>query len=129
MNLLKIITIHEAVKTVSRLFPHLITLGRVISLSQGHYLNTGQHKHRINTNTNQTSMPYVEFEPTIASERAKTVHALDRSVTVTGVLNNNIPKYLQALHVSDEVYNLSSSSNIYIHSFRFFRENMFLICI
>jgi hypothetical protein len=32
-------------------------------------------------------MPLVEFEPTIlASERAKTVHALDRSATVTGVI-------------------------------------------
>jgi hypothetical protein len=30
-------------------------------------------------------MPWVVFEPTIpASERAKTVHALDRSATVTG---------------------------------------------
>jgi hypothetical protein len=30
-------------------------------------------------------MPLVGFEPTIAtSERAKTVHALDRSATVTG---------------------------------------------
>jgi hypothetical protein len=30
-------------------------------------------------------MPWVGFEPTIpASERAKTVHALDRSATVTG---------------------------------------------
>jgi hypothetical protein len=30
-------------------------------------------------------MPWVEFEPTIAaSERAKTVHALDLSATVTG---------------------------------------------
>jgi hypothetical protein len=30
-------------------------------------------------------MLYVRFEPTIlASERAKTVHALDRSTTVTG---------------------------------------------
>jgi hypothetical protein len=30
-------------------------------------------------------MPWVGFEPTIpASERAKTVRALDRSVTVTG---------------------------------------------
>jgi hypothetical protein len=30
-------------------------------------------------------MPYVRFEPTIpAPERAKTVHALDRSATVTG---------------------------------------------
>jgi hypothetical protein len=33
----------------------------------------------------QTSMPWVEFEPTIpASERAKTVHATDRAVTVFG---------------------------------------------
>jgi hypothetical protein len=31
-------------------------------------------------------MPYVGFESTIpASERAKTVHALDRSATVTGI--------------------------------------------
>jgi hypothetical protein len=31
-------------------------------------------------------MPWVGFESTIpASERAKTVHALDRSATVTGV--------------------------------------------
>jgi hypothetical protein len=62
-------------------------LGRVISSSQSLYLNTGQHKHRINTYTYkyQTSMPCVGFEPTIpASERADTVHALDRSATVTG---------------------------------------------
>jgi hypothetical protein len=31
-------------------------------------------------------MPWVGFEPTVpASERAKTVHALDRSATVTGI--------------------------------------------
>jgi hypothetical protein len=31
-------------------------------------------------------MPYVGFEPTIqASKRAKTVYALDRSATVTGI--------------------------------------------
>jgi hypothetical protein len=60
-------------------------LGRVISSSQGLYLNTGQHKHRINAYTHQTSMPWVGFEPTIpVSERAKTVHALDLSATVTG---------------------------------------------
>jgi hypothetical protein len=60
-------------------------------------------------------MPYVGFEPTItASERAKTVHALDRSATLTdheemrrstnwevlGADHNSIvclrPKYLQA---------------------------------
>jgi hypothetical protein len=37
--------------------------------------------------THQTSMPWVRFEPMItASERTKTVHALDRSATVTDVL-------------------------------------------
>jgi hypothetical protein len=60
-------------------------LGRVISSSQGLYRNTGQHKHRINTYTYQTSMPCMGFEPTIpASERAKTVHTLDSWATVTG---------------------------------------------
>jgi hypothetical protein len=60
-------------------------LGRVISPTQGFYLNTGQHIHRINTYTHQTSMPWVGFEPTItASERAKTVNDLDRAATVTG---------------------------------------------
>jgi hypothetical protein len=61
-------------------------LERVISSLEGLYLNTGQHKHRINAHTYQISMPCVGFEPTTpASERAKTVHALDRSVTVTGL--------------------------------------------
>jgi hypothetical protein len=65
-------------------------LGRVISSSQGLHLNTGQHKHRINAYTYQTSMPCVGFEPTIAaSERAKTVHALDGSATMTGCLQIN----------------------------------------
>jgi hypothetical protein len=40
-------------------------LGRVISSSQGLYLNIRQHKHGINIYTHQTSMPYVGFEPTI----------------------------------------------------------------
>jgi hypothetical protein len=58
-------------------------LGRVISSSQGLYLNTGQHKHRINAYTHRTSMPWVGFKPTIpASEREKTVYALDLSATV-----------------------------------------------
>jgi hypothetical protein len=61
-------------------------LVRVISPSQGLYLNTGQHKHRINTYTHQTSMPCVGLEPTIpVFNRAKRVHVLDRSATVTGV--------------------------------------------
>jgi hypothetical protein len=42
--------------------------------------HTGQHKHRINAHT---SMPQMGFEPTIpAFERPKTVHALDRAVTM-----------------------------------------------
>jgi hypothetical protein len=61
-------------------------LGRVISPSQGLYLNTGQHRHRINEYIHQISMPWIGFEPMIpASERAKTVFALDRAVTVPGV--------------------------------------------
>jgi hypothetical protein len=61
-------------------------LGRVISSSQGLYLNTGQHKHKKNADT-QTSMPRAGFEPAItASEPSKTVHAPDRSVTATGIL-------------------------------------------
>jgi hypothetical protein len=62
-------------------------LGRETSPSQGRYLNTGQHKHRINGYTHETSMPSVGFEPTIpAPEQVKTVHALDCAVTVTGLL-------------------------------------------
>jgi hypothetical protein len=54
-------------------------LGRVISPSQGRYLTQTQNKHK------QTSIPRVEFEPTIlAFERAKTVHALDGAATVIG---------------------------------------------
>jgi hypothetical protein len=48
-------------------------LERVISSSQGLYLNTGQHKHRINTYIYQTSMSCVGFGSTIpASERSST---------------------------------------------------------
>jgi hypothetical protein len=50
-------------------------LGRGISPSQGRYLHTGQHKHRLNA---YTDMPRVGFEPTIpAFERAKTVQSSD----------------------------------------------------
>jgi hypothetical protein len=57
----------------------------VISSTQGLYLNTGQHKYRINIYTYQISIPYVGLVPTIpTSERTKTVHALDRSAIVTG---------------------------------------------
>jgi hypothetical protein len=57
-------------------------LGRGISLSEGRYLHTGQHKQNKNT---QTAMPRVGFEPTISVfERAKTGHALDLAATVIG---------------------------------------------
>jgi hypothetical protein len=63
-------------------------LGGVISPSQCLYINTGQHKHKINAYTHQTSTPSVVFEATIpVSERAKTVHASDRAATVTGALS------------------------------------------
>jgi hypothetical protein len=78
-------------------------LGRVISSSQGLYLNTGQHKHRINTYTYQTSIPWVGFEPTIlASERAKVVHVLDRSATVTALFEvySNITRSLSPSAIS-----------------------------
>jgi hypothetical protein len=46
-------------------------------------------------------MPCVGFEPTIpASERAKTVHALDRSATVTGnYLLNSLLKLVILLQI------------------------------
>jgi hypothetical protein len=60
-------------------------LGLGISPSQGRYVNTGQHKHRINAYTHQISMPWMGFEPTIpASERGKTVHDLEPASSVTG---------------------------------------------
>jgi hypothetical protein len=51
-------------------------------------------------NTTQTSMPWVGFEPTIpAFERAKTVHALDREVTQTRLINIILGNYKQSITV------------------------------
>jgi hypothetical protein len=48
-------------------------------------------------------MPRVEFEPTIpASERAKTVHALDSAATVIGSLRNVY--MLEYINLRDEIY-------------------------
>jgi hypothetical protein len=83
-------------------------LGRGIGPSQGRYLNTGQHKHRktythikhpctewdsnprspntekrIHTSNIHALSGIRTHDP--GSERAKTVHALDRSATVTGL--------------------------------------------
>jgi hypothetical protein len=74
-------------------------LGRVISQSQGRYLHIGQHKHRINAYTLQTSMSWMEVEPTIRTfERAKTVRGhYDRltknlpNLISIGLLTENLP--------------------------------------
>jgi hypothetical protein len=55
-------------------------------------------KHRINAYTPQTSMPCVGFKPTIpAFKQAKTIHALDRLATVTGIYHIDINE--NKLHV------------------------------
>jgi hypothetical protein len=69
-------------------------LGRMISPSQGRYLKTGQHKHTINAYTHRTSMP--------ASERAKTVHALDLAATVIGS-KSRLSLFNHCVNVSDKV--------------------------
>jgi hypothetical protein len=58
-------------------------LGRVIIPSQGRYLHTGQHKHRINAYRH--SCLKLDSNPRSAFGRAKTVHALDCAATVTGM--------------------------------------------
>jgi hypothetical protein len=53
----------------------------VISPSQGRYLHTGQHKHRINAHGH----PCFEWDSNPRSQRSKTVHALDGAATVVGL--------------------------------------------
>jgi hypothetical protein len=64
----------------------LYTVGR-IRPSQGLYLHREQHKHR--TKADNTDIhALIGFEPTIpASEREKSVHALDRAATVINPFN------------------------------------------
>jgi hypothetical protein len=85
-------------------------LGRVIGQLQGIYLSKGEHKHRINarahahTNTlnihalsgirihdhsvrvseDSSSLRQLGYRDRLASERAKTVHVLDSTATMTG---------------------------------------------
>jgi hypothetical protein len=59
-------------------------------------------------------MPCVEFEPKIpASERAKTVHALDRSATVTGLKFNKEWKSILSVLVAYNLYIIRSQSRSY----------------
>jgi hypothetical protein len=71
-------------------------LGRVVSSSQGPYVypNTGKRTHsHTHTHTLNIHAP-MGFEPTIpASERAKTVHTLDCSATVTGMTHYTYLEY------------------------------------
>jgi hypothetical protein len=60
-------------------------LGLVISPSQGRYLPTGQHKHRINESTNINALSGIRtHDPSF--ERAKKFHALDGEATVIGAV-------------------------------------------
>jgi hypothetical protein len=91
-NLLNPFLLYPTMSTFFLVILHTVgLLGWVISSSQGLYPNTGQHKVRINTYTHHISVPFLGFETTIpASERVKTVHALDRSATETGPLTQSV---------------------------------------
>jgi hypothetical protein len=91
MSICFLIWLYSPLLGLGRLFSFFIfytvgrTLGRVISLTQGRSLHTGQHI--------QTSIPQLGFEPTIpVFERAKTVHALDGAAIVIGLSNSDVPK-------------------------------------
>jgi hypothetical protein len=59
-------------------------LGWGISLSQGRYLHTGQHKHK---KSSQAFMPQLGLESmTPAFEQQKEVYASERAASVMGVL-------------------------------------------
>jgi hypothetical protein len=61
----------------------VVLLGRGISPSQDRYLHTGQHKQRIKAHTYIHASSVIRtHDPT---ERARTVHALDRALTVIGL--------------------------------------------
>jgi hypothetical protein len=96
----------------------------VISSSQDLCLNTGQHKHRINIYTYQTSMSYVGFETTNpASERAKTVHVLDRSATVTGLHDVTYQKII----ISELIY-VSLKGHHYCRRYEIAEDEMVGAC-
>jgi hypothetical protein len=86
-------------------------LGRMISSSQGLYLNKGQHKHRIKRYEYRTSMPCVVFEPMIpASQRTKTTHALDRPATVTISTHQNAGHH-DSIRIANKSFKEWRSSN------------------
>jgi hypothetical protein len=72
-------------------------LWRQTSRSQGLYLHTEQHKHKINAQRH----PCLEwFEPTIpVFQRAKTVNALDRAASVIAMVVDSTRKLIRNLYV------------------------------
>jgi hypothetical protein len=90
-------------------------LGWGISPSQGHYIHTGQHRHRINARRH----PYLKWNSNPRSpvfERAKTVHALDRAATVTFIAHENMLCTLISFPWSLRFFQHSSHVHILYHS-------------
>jgi hypothetical protein len=59
--------------------------GWVISPSQGSYLHTGQHKHRLNADTDIHALSAIRtHDPSVRASEDSSVRALDRAATVIG---------------------------------------------
>jgi hypothetical protein len=83
-------------------------LGRGISPSQGRYLHTEQHRHRINAHRR----PRLKWNSNPLSqcfERAKAVHTSDRAATVIGA----VPTYLVKL-----TWSITATCMLCLHFFR-----------
>jgi hypothetical protein len=62
-------------------------------------------------------MPWVGFEPTItALERAKTVHAVDRSAAVIGEHSRYYDEYFKILSVIQNVPSVGENQGAYGHN-------------
>jgi hypothetical protein len=92
-------------------------LGRGISPSQGRYLHTEQHKHRINVKIHPWL--WVGPETTIpAFERVKIVYASDQAATVLGLVQT----YAQKFHNRRSIFR-SVSTNIRYSIFLAFKRS------
>jgi hypothetical protein len=90
--------------------------------AQGRYLHTGQHNHRISAHR----YPYLE----LGFEWAKTVHALDRAVTVIGpfiiYLSTHPPTYLPTYPVP--LANIHNIFRTYIKIHNFVEHILASVC-
>jgi hypothetical protein len=73
-------------------------LGRVISPSHGCYLNTEQHKHRINAYTNIHALSGIRNHDPSVRAGEDTVHASDRVTTVIAQCTDHPAKTLAQLN-------------------------------